>query len=364
MATREIEEVEEEGFEVESDAPSPDAIRAFYRAMARIWQPVLVSSELTDEPVPVQLLGRRFVVARLEGVAVVFDDVCRHFGAALSRGDIIGDGTRLRCRYHGWTYDLTGRCVDIPGREGSAIPSGARVTTYATTERYGLVWVCLSGEPIFDIREFPEYDDDTYHKPPILKQEPVWKASVTRAVMAALDDSHFPWVHDKTCASIDRPTFPRRTDDSVWIEDDVLISDYEIEMPNNPEGGGGNVEDILDAEWQTVQYRNYATPNTCGLRLESPAGNYVLYNALQPIAYNRTQAYTLFARQYDFGPEHDERYAEFNRRIKEEDRHVVEGQRPWLLPPLSSHLSLYLRPADLPLIRYQQWMEELGIPQV
>ena len=43
---------------------------------------------------------------------------------------------------------------------------------------------------------------------------------------------------------------------------------------------------------------------------------------------------------------------------------MVESQRPWLLPPLSSRLSLYVRPADLPLIAYQRWLEELGIPVI
>jgi vanillate O-demethylase monooxygenase subunit len=42
---------------------------------------------------------------------------------------------------------------------------------------------------------------------------------------------------------------------------------------------------------------------------------------------------------------------------------VVESQRPWLLPPLSSRMMLYIRPADLPLVAYQRWLEELGIPQ-
>ncbi len=32
--------------------------------------------------------------------------------------------------------------------------------------------------------------------------------------------------------------------------------------------------------------------------------------------------------------------------------------------PLSSRLMLYVRPADLPLIAYQKWLEELGVPQI
>jgi len=34
-----------------------------------------------------------------------------------------------------------------------------------------------------------------------------------------------------------------------------------------------------------------------------------------------------------------------------------------LLPPLSSRMMLYVRPADLPLVAFQKWLEELSIPQ-
>jgi vanillate O-demethylase monooxygenase subunit len=70
------------------------------------------------------------------------------------------------------------------------------------------------------------------------------------------------------------------------------------------------------------------------------------------------------ARNFDLEHDHDESYLAFEDVIQSQDRSIVESQRPWLLPPLSSRLMLYVRPADLPLIAYQKWMEELGIPQV
>jgi len=33
------------------------------------------------------------------------------------------------------------------------------------------------------------------------------------------------------------------------------------------------------------------------------------------------------------------------------------------VPPLSSRMMLYVRPADLPLVAFQKWLEELSIPQ-
>jgi hypothetical protein len=70
------------------------------------------------------------------------------------------------------------------------------------------------------------------------------------------------------------------------------------------------------------------------------------------------------ARDFDRDPGRDQAYLEFEDVIQAQDRPVIESQRPWLLPPLSARLSLYVRPADLPLIAFQRWLEELGVPQI
>jgi vanillate O-demethylase monooxygenase subunit len=85
---------------------------------------------------------------------------------------------------------------------------------------------------------------------------------------------------------------------------------------------------------------------------------------MQPIAHNRSRIFLQVARNFDLDPARDESYLAFEDVIQSQDKPVVESQRPWLLPPLSSRLMLYVRPADLPLIEYQRWMEELGIPQI
>ena len=66
----------------------------------------------------------------------------------------------------------------------------------------------------------------------------------------------------------------------------------------------------------------------------------------------------------DLDPERDQSYLEFEDVIQAQDRPVIESQRPWLLPPLSARMTLFVRPADLPLIAFQRWLEDLGVPQV
>ncbi len=76
------------------------------------------------------------------GTLRAFANVCRHRGARVVDG--CGSGKRaLSCPYHGWTYGLDGRLVDVPGEEG--FPGLSReehsLRPLPVAEKYGLVWV-------------------------------------------------------------------------------------------------------------------------------------------------------------------------------------------------------------------------------
>jgi phenylpropionate dioxygenase-like ring-hydroxylating dioxygenase large terminal subunit len=50
-----------------------------------------------------------------DGVRRAFANTCRHRGAELVDGE--GQGRRIVCPYHGWTYDLEGRLCAAPGMQ-------------------------------------------------------------------------------------------------------------------------------------------------------------------------------------------------------------------------------------------------------
>ncbi len=330
-------------------------IEAYHSSLEPFWHPVLPSAELDKGPIAVELLGRGLVLARLEGEASAFDDVCRHLGAALSGGQVVDGGCHLRCPYHGWSYDRSGRCVDIPARRGAAIPREARVRSYATREKYGLIWVCLDEEPEHEIPVLPEFDDPEVHKGPLRTYGP-WRASAPRIVMAALDDTHFPWVHPGILGD---PAHPEPPDHRVYREGEYLVSIYDMLQPANDtvsaNGGAGALE--------KVTYTNYVTATSIRLVKESAAGVYVIWQVASPIAHDRSLIFSRQARSFDRDPARDPEYERLQDTILEQDRPIVESQRPWLLPPLSSRMMLYVRPADLPLVAFQKWLEELDIPQ-
>lgn len=67
--------------------------------------------EVAGEPIAVLRDG--------DGVLRAFHNVCRHRAAPVLCDDC-GTATKLRCRYHGWTYDLTGQLRGAPEFEGVA----------------------------------------------------------------------------------------------------------------------------------------------------------------------------------------------------------------------------------------------------
>jgi len=80
------------------------------------WLPLLLSSELPERdgaPRRVRVLGENLIAFRASGGEVgLLADHCSHRGASLFFGRNEEGG--LRCVYHGWKYDVAGRCVDMP----------------------------------------------------------------------------------------------------------------------------------------------------------------------------------------------------------------------------------------------------------
>ncbi len=93
----------------------------------------LVAKTLLGEPV---LIGRT-----PEGAVFALKDICPHRGIPLRYGRMVGD--TVECCYHGWRFDRTGTCVEIPSlREGQQVElSKIRCGAYASVEKNGLVWV-------------------------------------------------------------------------------------------------------------------------------------------------------------------------------------------------------------------------------
>jgi phenylpropionate dioxygenase-like ring-hydroxylating dioxygenase large terminal subunit len=113
------------------------------------WHPVLLSEHLPHRPIGVRLAGREIVLFRGRGGAVgALEDICPHRRMRLSLGSVVGD--KLRCRYHGWTYDAGGN-----GESPGTPKLHACAAGYDVRETMGAVWVKSRGSdpafPHFDV---------------------------------------------------------------------------------------------------------------------------------------------------------------------------------------------------------------------
>ena len=114
--------------------------------MRQYWMPAVRSDELPSPdcpPVRVKLLGEELIAFRTTSGAVgLVQNSCPHRGASLFFGRNEEEG--LRCVYHGWKFDVTGACVDMPSEPAeSNFKNKVHATAYATRERGGIIWAYM-----------------------------------------------------------------------------------------------------------------------------------------------------------------------------------------------------------------------------
>jgi renierapurpurin 18,18'-hydroxylase len=104
------------------------------------WYPVSRSKDVKrGRAHGVSFAGEPIVLVRTESNTLfALEDRCAHRQVPLHAGVVVGE--RLQCGYHRWTYDCTGRCVNIPYlNKDKSLPNGVR--GYPCREAYGLVFV-------------------------------------------------------------------------------------------------------------------------------------------------------------------------------------------------------------------------------
>jgi 5,5'-dehydrodivanillate O-demethylase len=82
--------------------------------LRRYWHPVAATVELDDHPVkPVKVLGEFLMLFRdRQGRLGLIDDTCPHRRVSFLYG--VPEQEGLRCCYHGWMFDRTGQCLEMP----------------------------------------------------------------------------------------------------------------------------------------------------------------------------------------------------------------------------------------------------------
>lgn len=174
---------------VEGDAPLGRLMREHY------WVPFALSANLVagDPPTPVRLFGENHVAFRAPDGRIGFlDELCPHRRASLTLART--EGSALRCIYHGWKIDASGRVVEAPTQtiRHDQFCAGVRVLHFPVHEEGGMAWVWLGGG---DPPPFPDLPfNDAYGMETVMTVSLV-PANWLQGLEGGIDSVHAPILH-------------------------------------------------------------------------------------------------------------------------------------------------------------------------
>ena len=214
--------------------------------MRRYWLPVMPVDELGPPDSPPQrfrLLGEDLILFRdSNGDVGVFSETCPHRGASLFFGRNEEQG--LRCVYHGWKYDVTGQCVDMPNEpDASNFKHKIRAWAYRGAVHGGVVWAYLGeGEP----PGLPQFEWTLVPEEQRTASLALRSCNWMQGLEGDIDTSHLFFLHGRL-----DPESP--TTLGVWHQDrhpklEIIPTDYGVVYGANRE------EDPWTTYWRITQF--------------------------------------------------------------------------------------------------------------
>ncbi len=167
--------------------------------LRQYWMPFLPSDQMSETDCPpkrVRLLGENLVAFRdTNGAVGLMRENCPHRGASLFFGR--NEECGLRCPYHGWKWDVAGRCVDMPNEpEESDFKTKVRAVAYPCRDVNGTLWTYMGPResapplPNFEINTLPA---EQVYPPHMMLEECNW----VQALEGDIDSSHIDFVHGR-----------------------------------------------------------------------------------------------------------------------------------------------------------------------
>jgi phenylpropionate dioxygenase-like ring-hydroxylating dioxygenase large terminal subunit len=166
--------------------------------MRQYWLPGLLSRELPQpdsDPRRIMLLGEKLIAFRdTNGEVGVLQNHCPHRGASLFFGR--NEESGLRCVYHGWKFDASGNCVDMPNEPAeSDFRTKVKAVAYPTRERGGIIWVYMGSRSADNLPPLPDLEGnmlpDDQSGIGIFQRECNWM----QALEGDIDTAHVGFLH-------------------------------------------------------------------------------------------------------------------------------------------------------------------------
>ena len=166
--------------------------------MREYWMPIYLSSDIAandSKPERIKLLGEHLVIFRdTQGRAGLLSEVCAHRGASLywSRNEESG----LRCVYHGWKYDVTGACVDMPSEPAASnFRDKVHLRSYPLQERNGIVWAYMG--PRETPPPLPDLEFNVLPSEHTMIRRDLQHTNWVQGLEGNIDSSHLSFLHTR-----------------------------------------------------------------------------------------------------------------------------------------------------------------------
>ncbi len=160
--------------------------------VAEGWYWLLPSAELNRGAVrAVNILDYELAVFRgADGLVSALDAYCPHMGAHLAEGKV--EDNQLRCFFHNWCFDASGKCTDIPCLGGKPRIS-VSTRSWHVREHHGLVWIWLGEGTPSSIPTPPELIGVEIESS--LGNHFIKNCHPNVVMINAIDEQHFQTVH-------------------------------------------------------------------------------------------------------------------------------------------------------------------------
>jgi phthalate 4,5-dioxygenase oxygenase subunit len=184
--------------------------------MRRHWVPALLSEEVSEpdgKPIRVRVLGQDLVVFRdTQGNLGVLDELCPHRKASLVYGR--NEESGLRCLYHGWKFDVNGKCLEMASEPPeSSLCEKVTHKSWPHREWAGFVWVYLGAEDKVPEFQAPPFAPEPDTQVSILKiKVPCNWAQITEG---QIDSAHSSSLHSSDM--VPAPVESAKANETNWL---------------------------------------------------------------------------------------------------------------------------------------------------
>ena len=311
-----------------------------FKILRKEWQPVAIASDLKHGDIKsFVLLNTDVVIARLSTGLLAAENICPHKGMKLSLGAVCDD--RLQCAYHGWQFDQSGNCLNIPSLVNPPpnILKISRLKKFPVQERYGMIWVQLEESASNKLPDIPEFEDPAWTY--VIAPPTVFACGFRREIENFLDMTHFAFAHSSTLGKAADPVVPR-------MDISVLADGFQMDAPFPALATPSEKPSKLQ-EAHMRQQRCYL-PNFTTIRQTFTDGDMrLLVHVPTPNTHEKCTVFWSIAISPGFkGPAPEDQLA-FAIKVLDEDRLMCESQEPKEIPlaPSRGGWGVLVSPGDL-----------------